>query len=400
MTTSLRYALLVTLTGFLSVTFVADAWATRIKDIAYVQGVRNNQLLGYGLVVGLAGTGDYGQSEFTVQSTVSMLSRMGIRVDRSQIQTRNVAAVMVTADLPPFARSGQTIDVLVSSMGNARSLQGGTLLMAPLMGPDGEIYAVAQGALSVGGYEVRGGRGSSQTQNHVTAGRIPDGAIIEEEIDFDLEDSTELRLILQNADFTTAVEVARRISEFFQDEPAAPPAAADDGEAGDDSPAPRRQPMPFSGIAEAVDASTIRVDVPEAFSEHIPQFISMIELLEVTPSRSARVVINERTGTVVLGGDVRLSEVAVAHGNLTVHIDNRFTASQPAPFGQGTTEVLPSTDIDVQEGQGGLSLVPETASIADVVNALNAIGVTPRDLIAILQAIKAAGALNAELVIE
>jgi flagellar P-ring protein precursor FlgI len=302
---------------------------------------------------------------------------------------------MITGDLPPFARSGQAIDVQVSSLGNARSLQGGTLLMSPLLGPDGEVYALAQGPLSVGGYEVRGGRGVSETRNHVTVGRIPEGAIIERELEVNLSQREELRLILRRPDFSTAVEVARGINESFPTELLEEEAVVPEGEAG-----MVRGRQPTRGVAEAIDASTIRVTIPPAFASHVPQFIALVELLEVRPSRVARVVINERTGTVVLGGDVRISEVAIAHGNLTVSIDTQFGVSQPMPLGRGTTEVTASTEIDVREERGGLSLVPEAASIADVVSALNAIGASPRDLIAILQAIKTAGALNAELVID
>lgn len=378
----------------------SEAHAARIKDIAYVQGVRENQLLGYGLVVGLAGTGDTGQSEFTVQSTASMLSRMGIKVDKDRIQTRNVAAVMVTAELPPFSRSGQRLDVVVSSLGNARSLQGGTLLMTPLTGPDGNIYAVAQGALSLGGYEVQGGAGTSQVKNHVTAGRVPQGALIERELGVDLSTRTEIRLVLREPDFTTAMAVARAVNELFPEAPAA--AAPAEGAAPDAAPAapPASGPQPSAGIATALDSSTVRIEVPAAFQSAVPQFIATVEVLQVATSRTARVVVNERTGTVVLGGDVRISQVAVAHGGLTVRVSSQNEASQPNPLGTGDTQTVTNTDVQVSEQPGYLSVIDGGASIGDVVAALNAIGATPRDLIAILQAIKSAGALEAQLVIQ
>lgn len=398
---------LLTVLAFVSVGALApDADAARIKDIAYVEGVRDNQLLGYGLVVGLSGTGDFGQAEVTVQSTASMLSRMGIRVDKDTLSSRNVAAVMVTADLPAFARSGQKIDVTVSSIGNARSLQGGQLLATPLRAADGNVYAVAQGAVSVGGYEVRGGFGNQVTKNHVTAGRVPNGALVERDVAIELTGRTELRLILRQPDFTTAVRVAQRISTLY-----GPGAGAAGGanQAGGPQNSAQNGPQnnqqatgeqPFDGIAEAVDAATIRVQVPEAFADHVPQFIAAVETLDVQPNSRARVVVNERTGTVVMGGDVRVREVAVAHGNLRVAISTDYGVSQPNPFGQGDTEVVPDEEVGAGEDGGSLRVVEAGATIGDVVGALNALGATPRDLIAILQAIKTAGALDAELVIQ
>jgi flagellar P-ring protein precursor FlgI len=363
-----------------------SADAARIKDIAFVQGVRENQLLGYGLVVGLDGTGDHGAASFTVQSTASMLSRMGIRLDESSIQTRNVAAVMVTAELPPFARSGQRLDLTVASLGNARSLQGGTLVMTPLLGPDGEVYAVGQGNLTLGGYDVSGGGGNSQSTVHPNVGRIPEGAIVERQLDLDLSRSTSIRLILFDGDFTTAVNVARAITERF--DPSLPPSD------------PSAPPVPFSGIAQATDSSTVVVEIPEAFREAVPQFISSIEELQVETSGVARIIVNERTGTVVLSGDVSLSEVAVAHGNLRVTVSSSTAVSQPNPLAAGRTEVVGNGTLDVQQGSAPLILVQEASSIADVVAALNALGTTSHDLIAILQAIDAAGALHGRLEIQ
>jgi len=361
--------------------------AARLKDLADVKGVRDNQLIGYGLVVGLSGTGDYGQSEFTIQSVASMLSRMGIKVDGSRLSTRNVAAVIVTSNLPPFARSGQRIDINVASLGNARSLQGGTLLMSPLKGVDGEVYAVAQGSLSVGGFQARGETGSSQSKNHVTSGNLPGGAIIERDVVIDLSTRESLQLILRTPDFATASEIANVISAFL-----GTPVQADTATPG--------LMQPNQGQARAIDAATVLVAVPEGFKQNVPQFIGLLELLDVTPNQIARVVVNERTGTVVLGGDVRIREVAVAHGNLNVTINTDVFASQPAPFGQGRTQLVPNSTTDVQEDRGALQVVTPSASIQDVVSGLNALGATPRDLISILQAIKAAGALDAELVIQ
>jgi flagellar P-ring protein precursor FlgI len=397
--------LILTLLAFVTVGALApEADAARIKDIAYVECVRENQLLGYGLVVGLSGTGDFGQAEVTVQSTASMLSRMGIRVDKDKLSSRNVAAVMITADLPAFARSGQKIDVTVSSIGNARSLQGGQLLTTPLRAADGNVYAVAQGAVSVGGYEVRGGAGNQVTKNHVTAGRVPNGALVERDVAIELTGRTELRLILRQPDFTTAVRIAQRISALYgpgasQGGNQAGDQAADQG-GGQQGGEQDQAAEPFDGIAEAVDAATVRVEVPDAFSEHVPQFIAAVETLDVQPNSRARVVINERTGTVVMGGDVRVREVAVAHGNLQVAISTDYDVSQPNPLGQGDTEVVPDEEVGAAEETGSLKVVEAGATIGDVVGALNALGATPRDLIAILQAIKTAGALDAELVIQ
>ncbi|QED28609.1 flagellar basal body P-ring protein FlgI [Microvenator marinus] len=372
---------------FVMLSVPLESEAARIKDLADIRGVRDNQLIGYGLVVGLNSTGDYGQSEFTVQSVASMLSRMGIKVDRNRLQTRNVAAVMVTADLPPFARAGQRLDVNVASLGNARSLQGGTLIMTPLKGADGEVYAVAQGSLSVGGFEVRAPSGSAQAKNHVTAGNLPSGGIIERDVTIDLSTRESIQLILRTPDFATASEIANVISAFLGQ-----PVQAD---ANNPTLA-----QPNQGPAKAIDASTVSVTIPDGFRQNVPQFIGVLELLDVTPNQIARVVVNERTGTVVLGGDVRIREVAVAHGSLNVTINTDLYASQPSSFGQGDTQVVANATADVTEENRALQVVNQSASIQDVVSALNALGASPRDLISILQAIKAAGALDAELVIQ
>ncbi len=394
------------------VTFMAPAHAARVKDISSVQGVRDNKLMGYGLVVGLDSTGDIGLAALTAQTTASMLTRQGIRIDKQKLlQSRNVAAVMVTATLRPFARSGQKLDVTISSIGNARSLQGGTLLVTPLKGPDGNVYALAQGPLSTGGYQAAGPSGNFRVKNHLNVGRIPDGALVERTITVDLSKKKIIRLNLFEPDFVTAVAIAKKISETFpaakeekkEAKAAADPAAASPAAAAKDEKkkAPKEEKVPFSGIAAAVDASTIRVEIPEPFQGNVPQFIAFIEGLEVQRDKSARVVINERTGTVVLGGKVRISTVAIAHGNLNVAVSTELSASQPAAFrGGGDTVVLPNAEVSATEGKGQFRVVKEGATIGDVVSALNAVGVSPRDLIAILQAIKAAGALDARLIIQ
>lgn len=363
---------------------VSDAHAARIKDIAHVQGARANQLIGYGIIVGLDNTGDTGQAALTTQTIASMLGRLNIKIDRKDLRTRNVAAVMVTAELPGFAKSGQSVDVTVSSLGDARSLKGGTLLMTPLRGVDGEVYAMAQGAISVGGFEARGAGANSSQRNHLNVGRIPDGGMIERGIEQEWSKSESIVLNLFEADFSTAVEMANVINTTFADP--------------SQTPDPTK---PIEGIAQAIDAATIRVEVPSDWQEYAPQFIARIEKLEVTPDSVARVVVNERTGTVVLGGNVRIREVAVAHGNLTLNISTDYTASQPSAFfGQGQTAVVPDSGVQVDEEPGKLKIIEQGATIGEVVSALNAIGVSPRDLIAILQAIKAAGALDAQLEIQ
>lgn len=353
---------------------VAPASAARIKDIAHIQGVRENQLMGYGLVVGLQGTGDMGRAELTVQTVSSMLIREGIRVDKRMLMQMNVAAVMVTAELPPFAAAGQRIDVTVSSMGNARSLQGGTLLMAPLKAADGQVWAVAQGALTLGGWSVDGNFGNTASKNHVTAGRIPEGALVERTMKVKLQGKDHVLLHLRQPDFTTAVKMAQAINTAIGSS---------------------------AQVAKAQDATSVRVEIPENMREDVASYIAGIEILEVQPDAVARVIINERTGTVVLGGEVKVRPCAVAHGNLKVNVGTSYNASQPAPIlGQGQTVVTPQVDVNAKEGSGQVKAVPASANIVEVVAALNALGVTPRDLVAILQAMKAAGALDARLEVQ
>ncbi|MFZ1986931.1 MAG: flagellar basal body P-ring protein FlgI, partial [Desulfatitalea sp.] len=341
--------------------------AVRIKDIANLKGVRANQLVGYGLVVGLDGTGDGKKATFTVQSMVSMLEKMGITVNTDDIKVKNVAAVMVTAELPPFARAGARIDALVSSIGDAQNLQGGTLLMTPLKGADGSVYAVAQGAVNTGGFAAEGAGGSVR-KNFPTVGRLLEGATVEREINSDFNTRTALTLSLRRPDFTTATRVTDAINGLFYDP-----------------------------IAAATDSGTIQLQVPTAYTGNVVELVAMIEKLEVLPDNTARVVINERTGTVVMGEKVRIATIAIAHGNLSIVVKETPQVSQPKAFSEGQTVVTPDTELAVKEGENQLVLLPGGASIGDVVNALNALGVSPRDLIAIFQAIKAAGALQAEL---
>ena len=346
--------------------------AARIKDIASIEGVRNNQLIGYGLVVGLKGTGDKeSSSRFTLNSLVNMLSRMGVSLSPAEVNSmkiKNVAAVMLTADLPPFSRIGGRIDVLVSSIGDAKSLQGGTLVMSPLRGPDNKVYAVAQGPISIGGFGAESG-GSSVQVNHITVGRIPNGALVEAEPPFLLDrNAKKLTLNLHKADFTTSRRVTNAINEKM---------------GGD--------------VAASLDARQIRLNIPDELRGRLVEFISIVEDFQVTPDMTSKIIVNERTGTVVIGQNVRISTVAVSHGNLSMEINTQYDVSQPNPFGEGETVVVPQTSINIQEEKGNLVLLSEAVSIGDLVRALNAVGVTPRDLIAILQAIKASGALEAEL---
>ncbi|MCH7866272.1 MAG: flagellar basal body P-ring protein FlgI [Myxococcales bacterium] len=344
------------------------AMAARLKEIANVKGVRENPLIGYGLIVGLAGTGDKSGTEFTIQSLTSMLAKMGIALDPSQIKVKNVAAVMVTARLPAFARTGNRFDVTVASLGDSTSLAGGTLLMTPLLGSDGKIYAIAQGAVSVGGFSSGGSRRGVQ-KNHPTVGRVANGATVEREIQFEISGLSVFEVNLNQPDFTTSVRTARVINAHF-------------GEA----------------IADAVSSGSIVVRVPESFAKHVVRFLSEVEMLNVEPDRVAKVILNERTGTVVMGAGVMISTVAIAHGGLTVTISSKKEASQPSALALGgETVVVENTDVEVYEEDARLNIVESTVTIGELVRGLNAMGISPRDLIAIMQAVKAAGALTAEL---
>ncbi len=349
--------------------------AARIKDIAQLHGVRDNQLLGYGIVTGLNGTGDdMTKSVFTLQAIYNMMTRHGITINPDNIddiKIENIAAVMVTGTLPPFAKSGSRMDVQVSSIGDAESLAGGTLLMTPLLGPDGNVYSVAQGPITIGAFSY-GGKAAQVQQNHPTVGRIAGGAIIEKAVDMEIGKDGQLVYQLRDADFTTASNLAASVNRRFG-----------------------------AGTAYADSPGTILVRVTEPYKDNLVDFIATLETLGVQSDTPAKIVVNERTGTIVMGKDVRLSTVAVSHGNLSLIIRDDYNVSQPGPFADGETVVTPETTIDVIEDDGELVLLDldEGVSIGEIANALNAIGATPRDLIAIFQAIKASGSLQGELVI-
>lgn len=343
--------------------------AERIKDLTTIQGVRNNQLIGYGLVVGLDGSGDQTtQTPFTVQSIVSMLGQLGVNLPPGlNLQLKNVAAVTVTATLPPFAKPGQTIDVTVSSIGNAKSLRGGTLLMTPLKGADGQVYGMAQGNLLVAGAGASAG-GSSVQVNQLSVGRITDGATVERAVETALGQGDYIMLELKDSDFTTASRVVTSVNRFFGD-----------------------------GTASAENGRVIRVIAPRDNNQRV-SFLARMENLTVIPGESlAKVIMNARTGSVVMNRSVMVDACAVAHGNLTVTIASEPKVSQPAPLSKGETVVTQQAQIEIKAEKGGLVLLPGSASLNDVVKALNAVGATPQDLLAILQAMKAAGALRAEL---
>lgn len=351
------------------------AGAARIKDLARINSVRNNQLIGYGLITGLNGTGDdMKKSRFTLQSVYNMMVRNGITIDAREIDSiklKNVAAVMVTAVLPPFARTGSTIDVNVSSIGDAKNLAGGTLIMTPLQGADGQVYAVAQGPITLGAFSF-GGKAAKAQKNHPTVGRIAGGAIVENTVPVNLGADGTLIYQLDEADFTTAANMADTINNRFG-----------------------------AKTAHPADSGTVTVSIPENQKNDLVSFVSEIEKLDVDADTAAKVVVNERTGTIVMGKDVRLSTVAVSHGNLSLIIRESADVVQPNPLAEGETVVVPQTEMEVSEDEGQLVVLDmeKGVSIGDIANALNAIGATPRDLIAIFQAIKASGSMHGELVI-
>ncbi|MBY3753535.1 flagellar basal body P-ring protein FlgI [Azospirillum formosense] len=347
----------------------ASASSARIKDVVDVEGVRDNMLIGYGLVVGLNGTGDsLNNSPFTEQSLVGMLERMGVNTRGTNLRTKNVAAVMVTATLPPYSAQGTRIDATVSAMGDSKSLLGGTLLVTPLLGADGEVYAVAQGPIAVSGFSAQG-QGASVTRGVPTSGRISSGAIVEREIQFSLAELPVLRLSLRNPDFTTAQRVATAINIQLR-----------------------------GNRAQATDPSSVLLSVPEARRGDIVGLITEIEQLRVTPDQVARVVVDEKSGVIVMGENVRISTVAIAQGNLTIRVTETPQVSQPGPFSQGQTAVVPRTDIQVDDQSNNrLAVMNSGVTLQELVQSLNALGVGPRDMIAILQSIKAAGALQAEI---
>jgi len=353
--------------GILLLTVQAGlAQQIRIKDITRLAGARDNQLLGYGIVVGLNGTGDSRQTTFTTQSVANMLQRFNLQVSASEIRLKNVAAVMLSAQLPPFICSGDKIDVTVSSLGDAASLQGGILLQAPLMGADGKVYAVAQGGVSIGGFAAEGA-GASVTKNHPTVGRIPNGALVEAEVPMALTTDGLLSLSLNSPDFATADRIAKAINQSLGTKRA--------------------------GVR---DEAYVDISIPDAYFGRTAEFISEIGKLTVEPDSTAKVIINERTGTIVVGGRVKITPVAVAHQGLSVKINTDYAISQPAPFSQGETVAIPMGNVQPEEKNAYLQEIGGS-TIDELVKTLNAIKVTPKDIVAILQAIKQAGALQAEL---
>lgn len=349
----------------------ADAAYARIKDLAVLEGQSAEPLLGYGLVVGLNGTGDGQSSAFTTQSLTAMLDRLGVTVDPALIKLKNVAAVVITGELTPNAAPGTRMDVKVSSLGDCSSLEGGQLVMAPLKGMDGDVYGVAQGSVSIGGFNISGGANNSIRKNHSTVGMIPNGCRVTSRVGGGFMTAGIMAWLLHNPDFTTAQRVCNAINGVFG-----------------------------GGTARALDAQRIEVLVPETFVDSPVDFIARMGELPAEDDQAARVVINERTGTIIVGKGVKLNEAAVAHGNLKVVIRTRYDVSQPNSFNEsGRTVVVPTVTADVQEKDASVIHVPDTGTVSDVVAVLNEVGASPRDIIAILQALKQAGALQAELVI-
>ena len=342
------------------------AQSARIKDIASVSGMRRNQLVGYGLVVGLAGTGDQRGADFTVQSIFNMLDKMGVRVDRATLRPKNVAAVMVTAQMPTSAKPGARMDVTVSSLGDASSLLGGVLLVTPLKGIDGNIYAIAQGSVLVGGVSAQGAA-ATVSKNITTVGIVPGGGNVERAVPFSFNDQSDLTLSLRNPDFSTATRMAKKVNDTLG-----------------------------AAVATAIDAGTVRLAVPPENQGNLPMLMASIEDIEITPDHRAKVVVDEKTGTVVLGQNVQISPVAVTHGNLQIQVQESADVSQPLPFSNGQTVVTPQTNIGITEENRKLKMI-EGATLQELVEGLNALGATPRDLISILRTLQTSGALAADL---
>ncbi len=366
------YRILLTVFSILLGASVCSLQASRIKDLTHVEGARSNQLIGYGIVVGLAGDGD-SQLSYTVQSVSNFLKRFGVVVDPETIQGDNLAAVMITAEIGAFARPGSRIDVTVSSIGDAESLNGGVLLQTPLVGADDVVYAVAQGQVAVGGFlEGVGGPGGATVQkNHPTVGIISNGAIVERRIAAHVVQQNRINLLLHHPDFTTAARVSHAINEIFP------------------------------GISRAIDSASVSVNVPPNFRGQETNFIAAIGNLVADPDSAAKVVVNERTGTIVATADVRVSRVAISHGSITITIASDVDAVQPLPFSDGGfTAILPDTNVEVTEIQGGFEILDQYPTIEQLTNALNALGVTTREMMSIFQTLKQAGALQAELVIQ
>ena len=346
------------------------AHGERLKDIADVEGVRPNQLFGYGIIIGLNGTGDGNSSRFTMRSLANLLEKLGVRVGADEIKVKNVASVIVTANLPPFVRPGTKIDITLSSLGDAKSLQGGTLLLTSLRGADGNVYAVAQGAITVGGFAVEGG-GDTAQKNHPTVATIAEGAIVERSIPFDLFQSKRVRIVLRNPDFTTMTRVVTEINRSFG-----------------------------TPLAVALDSASVEVPLMGAMARDPIGLVAQLENIDIMQDVGAKVVVNERTGTIIMGENVRVSTVALAHGNLSISIRSERQVSQPEPLSQGgETQVVTNTDLTVGEDKRSLNIITGQVNLGEVVSALNALGATPRDLISILTALKRAGALHAELVV-
>jgi flagellar P-ring protein precursor FlgI len=373
-----RFASRFALCGLAATIFMADGAAAQggdhkvlIRDVASVEGIRDNSLIGYGLVVGLKGTGDKQQTYFTIQTLASILQRMGVEIPpsvvQSTVQVKNVAAVFVTASLPPFSRPGMPLDVIVSSAGDARSLEGGLLLLTPLYAADGQVYAAAQGPLVVGGYSI-GSAANSKQLNHPTVGRIPNGGLIERDSSLDLTKLQHLSLLLGDASFTTVEEVAAVINKELA-----------------------------SPAASVIDSRRVDIQTPVPGNANLPALLARIENLEVRVRRKAKVVVNERTGTVVMGRDVRLGAVSILHGSFSIEVTTTYTASQPNALAGGQTEVVPETKLKAGDSPARNVELNEGANVEELVTRLQAIGATARDVVSILQAIKAAGALEAEL---
>ena len=344
--------------------------SSRIKDIATFEGVRDNMLVGYGLVVGLNGTGDSLQDgHFTKQSLMAMLERLGVKPTQNGLDSENVAAVMVTASLQAFARQGSRIDVTVSALGDSKSLLGGTLLVTPLLGADGEVYAVSQGQVAVGGFTA-GGQGETVTKGVPTSARIANGGIVEKEIEFDLASLKKVHISLRNPDFTTARRMAQAVNAFLG-----------------------------TNVARAKDPGTLVVEVPHDYKENVVGLITDIEQLRIEPDQLARIIIDEQSGTIVMGDNVKISTVAIAQGSLTIRVTETPQVSQPGPFAEvGETETVPRTDVQADEDNDKkMTVVNSGVTLQDLVNGLNSLGIGPRDLITILQAVKASGALQAEI---
>jgi flagellar P-ring protein precursor FlgI len=356
-------AALALLSAFMAPT---TAHAVRIKDIATFSGVRDNQLIGYGLVVGLSGTGDKKDSAFTMRSMVNMLEKMGVQVNMRQMKPKNVAAVMVTARMPVSAKPGTRLDVTVSSLGDSTSLMGGVLIQTPMKGVDGKVYALAQGPLTVGGFSITGGQAQAQ-KNVTTVAQVPGGGIVERGIPFEFNSQSFLTLSMNAPDFSTTQQVVDRINKALG-----------------------------GTFARSQDVATVTLDIPPDFKGNIVPLMASLENIEITPDSAAKVVVDEKTGTIILGREVRISRVAVAHGNLHVMVSENQDVSQPGPFSGGSTVVTPSTDIGATEEQRNLNIL-EGATLQELVDALNSVGATPRDLISILRSMKAAGALHAHL---